>query len=382
MAKIEKEVRKFIKSYATKKGLRWKASVPDGRGGQIREQGFIEESHALSFAKHEFTKSLMQSGKIDHSYGSKVPFSEYTEQWLESKRRDGLAPITILRYRDQIKHFLNPFFSSFKTSELDKHHLRNYISESYENSVSSYNINSSVTLFKMIMRQAIEDDLSNATGLLTVRTPKHRAKDPQFWDQKEMTFFLNAVTFSKWYQLWKFVLWTGMRAGEISALKWESILLNVKSGDHVGFIKVCRTCRQKTREIRETTKNGENRMIPIFPELRELILKMKEVASGEFVFGGSEPLDPSHFSRLLQQDLKKIPELKKINFHGLRHTFCSYLDSTGMNRRIVAEIMGHRDLSTTDRYSHVSNQVLGFEVTRWTENRSKQNTNNISLVAL
>ncbi|WP_413578218.1 tyrosine-type recombinase/integrase [Bdellovibrio sp. HCB290] len=381
MAKIEKEVRKFIKSYVTKKGIRWKAAVPDGRGGQIREQGFLEQSHAISFAKHEFTKTLMQNGKVDQSYGSKISFSEYTEQWLESKIRDGLAPITVLRYKDQVKHFLKPYFGPFRTNELDKHHLRNYISESHSNSMSSYNINSSVTLFKMIMRQAIEDDLSNATGLLTIRTPKHRAKDPQFWDQKQMSFFLNAVTFSKWLQLWKFVLWTGLRAGEVSALKWECILLDVKSGSHTGFIKVCRTCRQKTREIRETTKNGENRMIPIFPELHQMILKMKSQASGEFVFGGDKPLDPSHFSRMLAQDLRKIPQLKKINFHGLRHTFCSYLDSTGMSRRIVAEIMGHRDLSTTDRYSHVSNQVLGSEVTRWSESRNKQNPNNIFSVA-
>lgn len=382
MAKIDKEVKKFVKSYQITKGLRWRVSLPDGRGGQIREQGFLEESHAIRFAKNEFQKSLLQNGKIDQSQASKISFAEYSEQWLKEKSRNGLMPVTVDRYRDQIRHFLNPILGTFRINELEKHHLRSYISESHSSGVSSYNIHSTVTLFKMILRQAIEDDFSTATGILTVRTPKHRAKDPRFWDQKEMNFFLNASTFSKWHQLWKFVLWTGMRAGEVSALKWESVLLNVKSGDHIGFIKVCRTCRQKTREIRETTKNGENRMIPIFPELREMILKMKENALGEFVFGGHEPLDPSHFSRLLWQDLKKIPELKKINFHGLRHTFCSYLDSTGMNRRIVSEIMGHRDLSTTDRYSHVSNQVLGSEVARWTEDRKKQNPNNISLIAL
>lgn len=90
-------------------------------------------------------------------------------------------------------------------------------------------------------------------------------------------------------------------------------------------------------------------------------------------------MDPGHFSRLLKQELKRIPELKPIHFHGLRHTFCSFLDSTGMNRRIVSEIMGHRDLSTTDRYSHVSNQTLGYETTRWSQELSQQNSNNISL---
>jgi site-specific recombinase XerD len=382
MAKIEKEIRRYVKSYQTQKGTRWKVIIPDGRGNQIREQGFLEESHAASFAVTQFRKILLQEEKIDYRKEMKITFAEYADQWLISKERDGLASTTISRYRDQIKSFIDPFFGSMKIAELEKYHLRNYISESYDRGVTSYNINSSVTLFKMIIRQAIEDDFVHADGILTVKTPRHRASAPRFWDQVEMRFFLNAVAESKWFQLWKLVLNTGMRGGEVAALKWESVHFDMSSGEHVGYIKVCRTCRQKTREIRETTKNGDNRMIPILPELREMLIEMKEKAKGDFVFGDTEPLDPSHFSRLLKQDLRRIPELKPINFHGLRHTFCSYLDSTGMSRRIVAEIMGHRDLSTTDRYSHVSNQVLGSEVLRWTENRSKQKSNNISLVAL
>ena len=58
------------------------------------------------------------------------------------------------------------------------------------------------------------------------------------------------------------------------------------------------------------------------------------------------------------------------------------IDSTGMSRRVVSQIMGHKDASTTDRYSHVSDQTLGSEVMKWTENQSKQDSSKISLVAL
>ncbi len=123
-------------------------------------------------------------------------------------------------------------------------------------------------------------------------------------------------------------------------------------------------------------------MIPISSELRALIIAMKSKASGEFVFGGDQPLEPAHFGRSLLQDLNKVPTLKKINFHGLRHTFCTHLDSTGLPRRIVAEIMGHRDLSTTDRYSHVSNPIMGMEFGQWLENQSKQHLSNILEVVI
>ena len=130
---------------------------------------------------------------------------------------------------------------------------------------------------------------------------------------------------------------------------------------------------------RKYKTNGDRRMIPIFPQIKDLLIEMKSQAAGDFIFGDSEPIETSHLNRLLQSELKRIPELKKINFHGLRHTFCSFVDSTGMNRRIVSEIMGHRDLSTTNRYSHVSNQTLGSEVSKWFENQNQQNSNKVLL---
>lgn len=381
MANLRKEVKKFVREYLTSDGKRWRVIVPDGRSGQIRKQGFISESSAVDFAHSKYSKVLTEDKKLSSTFYSVKTFGEYSDEWLDFKKRDGLAPATLLRYSDQIKNFLNPYFRNIKLKELEKFHLRNYISESQNSGVTSYNVRSTVIIFKMIIRKAIEEDQMAMNDILIVSVPKHRPKDPRFWDVQEFKYFLNATKESPRYQLWKFVLWSGLRGGELAALKWDCVHLEMKSGSHCGFIKVRRTYCQKTKQVREVTKTYDNRMIPIFPELRELILKLKEKECGEFVFGGLAPLDSSHFSRLLGQDLDKVPELKKINFHGLRHTFCSYLDSTGMPRRVVSEIMGHRDLSTTDRYSHISNQTLGSEVSRWIENQSQQKTNNFLEVA-
>ena len=378
---LDKDIKKFIKTYQTKKGINWRVCIPDGKSGQHRIQGFRDQNSALIYAREIYKKMIFSSDKNFIQQNQKLTFLEYSKLWIDYKKRSGLVDVTIRRYQDQIDQFINPYFGCFKLSELEKFHLRNFIQSQQENNVSTYNVNSTVTLFKMIIRQAVEDDHMPLTNLLTVRTPKHRAKDPRFWDQNEMKFFLNATIQSRNHHLWKFVLYSGLRAGEVAGLKWDCVHFQMKSGDHTGYIEVKRTCEQKTRKISERTKNGDRRMIPIFPQIREMLLDLKEKAQGDFVFGNQEPMETSHFNRMLQIELSKIPELKKINFHGLRHTFCSYVDSTGMNRRIVAEIMGHRDLSTTNRYSHVSNQTLGSEVTKWFESQSQQRLSNISLVA-
>lgn len=149
---------------------------------------------------------------------------------------------------------------------------------------------------------------------------------------------------------------------------------------HLGaghYIEVRRTYDQKTLLVKDTTKNGDKRIVPLLPEAKEILHKLDSNRSGEFVFG--DGISP-HFNRQFQTALKKVPQIPMISFHGLRHSFCSHLDSTGMPRRIVSEIIGHRDLNTTNRYSHVNNQMLGTEMSLWLEKQSKQNSNKLEAV--
>ena len=129
-----------------------------------------------------------------------------------------------------LNQFINPRLGCFKLSELQKFHLRNFINDMQDSEVSSFNINSSVTITKMILRQAVEDDYMQMTNILTVKTPRHRAKDPEFWDYDEIKYFLNANVGSEYHNLWKFVLHTGMRASEVGGLKWDCVHFDMKSG--------------------------------------------------------------------------------------------------------------------------------------------------------
>ena len=115
-------------------------------------------------------------------------------------------------------------------------------------------------------------------------------------------------------------------------------------------------------------------MIPMAPEVREILLSLEESrAVGEFVFGVNQSIDTSHWDRDLKNEIKKYPVLPVLTYHELRHSFCSYLDATGMPRRIVAAIMGHKDLNTTNRYSHVNDQMVGAEYGRWLEQEVQKN---------
>lgn len=381
MAKIEKEVQKFIKSYHNGPAIFWKVTVPNGTGGQIRKQGFLKKKDATDYATETYLRILQNRKGLKLSTSSLI-FKDYTKIWLESKGHD-LSEASLMRYRQEIDLRLNLYFGSIRISDLEKRHLRDFITDLRKAAVKTSVLSFSVMVFKSILKQAELDDLVSPKGIGLIQTPKHRKKLPKFWDQKEVQYFLNAKKNDELFELWSFALYSGLRAGEISGLKWDAVRFDWSFGDYVGAITVKRSFNQKTRKMQETTKNGEHRIVPMLPQTKELLKRLAQNRKGEFVFGeGIEPLDSSHFNRQLRSALLKLPEnqIPLISFHSLRHTFCSYLDSTGMSRRIVAEIMGHKDLNTTNRYSHVNSQMLGYEMKRWSESQNKQKTNNLEVV--
>lgn len=377
---LEKELRKYITHYPHERRLRFKVCLPDGHGGQIRKQGFRSIEQALAWAHQEYAKLLRWSGMPQAELGKVLRFEEYSKMWLEQKGDAGVSVATIERYGDEIQHRLNPYFGHFKIADLEKHHLRSFIRESREGNLSSATLRYAVLVFKAILKDAERDSLIFPKGFRDEPLPRHRAKDPEFWDSGQVDFFLNATRGHRLNDLWTVALHTGMRAGEIAGLKWRFVHFESVRGGHCGFIEVRSVYNQKTKAIQNYTKNGDVRFIPIFPLVLEVLKKRKLRAHGEFVFGDERPLDSSHFNRQLQAALRTLPQLPRVTFHGLRHSFCSYLGSTGMNRLIVSQIMGHRSLNTTNRYSHVNENMLGEEVLRWKRQIDQQSNNKFEVV--
>lgn len=131
---------------------------------------------------------------------------------------------------------------------------------------------------------------------------------------------------------------TGMRKSEILNLKWDNVDLK-----H-GLI------------LLEKTKNGERREIPINDPLKQLFKQLftNRRLDTEYVF-----VNPDTGKRYI--DLKrsfttacKKAGIRDFRFHDLRHTFASQLVMNGVDLKTVQELLGHKDIKMTLRYSHLS----------------------------
>lgn len=129
---------------------------------------------------------------------------------------------------------------------------------------------------------------------------------------------------------------TGMRKGEILGLTWNQVDLK-----H-GFI------------LLDITKNGERREIPINETLRDTLQGLTRRVDIPYVFYDPVTGKPyKDIKRSFQTALKKAG-IKDFHFHDLRHTFASHLVMAGVDITTVKELLGHKTLTMTLRYSHLA----------------------------
>lgn len=147
---------------------------------------------------------------------------------------------------------------------------------------------------------------------------------------------------------------TGMRIGEVAALKWENV-------DFArGIISVNKTCNRiqdvlgrKTIVNYDSVKSdASQRIIPMNQKVQQLLERLKEKNTSEFVFSiGSKGCEPRVLTYHFHQ-IRKRANLEGIHFHQLRHTFAARCLEAKVGIASVSALLGHSSTKMTlDVYS-------------------------------
>ena len=127
-----------------------------------------------------------------------------------------------------------------------------------------------------------------------------------------------------------------MRRGELLNLRWSDVnsdQLIVQGG---------------------TAKSRQSRIIPLNVESLRIFKKWE--SHSEWVFPGQGESPLTHFKRSWAS-VKKAAKLPGLRFHDLRHTFATRLLERGVHIKTVKELLGHRDISTTSKYLHATDET-------------------------
>lgn len=154
------------------------------------------------------------------------------------------------------------------------------------------------------------------------------------------------------YSIVVIALSTGMRRGEILGIRWQD----------VDF--------EKKLVILPKTKNGSIRYVPIvgiaFQILKNLAEEETILDTSHHVFPGLN-LERNLDIRTAWLFALKRAGIKSFNFHDLRHSCASFLAMSGATQRDIAEILGHRDMRMTHRYSHLTQNHIAETLERANE---------------
>lgn len=126
---------------------------------------------------------------------------------------------------------------------------------------------------------------------------------------------------------------TGMRKSEIQNLKWSDV--NLK-GEYI---------------VLRQTKSGETRIVPMNRVVREALFLLEKKRDSMYIFCGKNG-KLFDFKIFFETALKRA-DIKDFRFHDLRHTFASHLVMSGIDLNTTRELLGHRNLNMTLRYSHL-----------------------------
>jgi integrase len=324
-------------------------------------------------AERELTRLLRTADTGEHVDPSRMTVRQWLDHWLAAVRSE-VSQKTHERYAEIVRCYLVPAFGQVPLAKLAPTHIQNAYNgwatggrrDGRAGGLSPRTRRHIHRILKSALARAVEQQAlaRNPADAFKKRLPKIERQEICTLSTEQSARLLKAVSHSRVYWPVLLALSTGMRRGEIFALRWKNVDLDN------GILRVMESLEQTKAGIRfKAPKTDRTRAItiPAFAvvELRRLKLEQAEELlrlgirqSGDTLVCGredGEPKQPDSLTHEFTYLMERTPELPRARFHDLRHTHATQLLLAGVHPKIVQERLGHSTITTTlDIYSHVT----------------------------
>ena len=316
---------------------------------------YDEVREKLDTQKNLFNKGTIKTGAEDKSSEQlsleDIMLQDAAKEWLEAvkcKRKQS----TYVKYRLILqkhieKNFEDISLSGLTTACIEKR-LSDYMTDKTRKSI--YRVLNQILKF-------VSEKYSLGTTEIKCPVTNPHNKPIKTLTQNEQKRLISVLY--KDMDIFKaailLCLFTGIRLGELCALKWEDIDFENK------ILLVSRTVQRLYAEgygtktiLMETAPKSEysRREIPLTAVMIESLMRFR--SSKEYIFGGNRPMEPRTVQYRFKNILKEA-KLPDVNFHILRHTFSTNCIEGGTDVKSLSEMLGHSDVQITlNRYVHPS----------------------------
>jgi integrase len=343
--------------YKRKDG-RWEGRVlkPDGKYLYIYAKTYKDVKEKKKFFQNSTRLTAMKNTK------NVLPAAESFKAWLREDLFDRVKPSTYESYYRCVTKYVIPFFEKPGNERITEQKAGEFVkridgdgclSNSYKRKILS--------IFKTALRAILKGSNEFGPILNAVTIPKATDPNVQVFSVREQRLIEKEVMRSKNRQTIGILLcfYTGIRLGEICALKWGDIDFEA------GTMSISRTV-SRTKNFQG--KGGKTVLNIGMPKSRKSVriiplpafllkfpnqLGMDVFNENDYVLTNSDkPLEPRNYQKLFQKILKNAG-VKARKFHAIRHTFATRSLELGIDIKTLSEILGHANVSITlNIYAH------------------------------
>ncbi len=284
--------------------------------------------------------------------------NELAEQFLNYLFVErGLARNTISSYRTDLKKFHSFLKKKGKTSvdNITREDIRNFLMDLKDKKLSVNSIARNLICIKSFFKYLINERIIKDDITAVLESPKLWKKLPDTLSIEEVDKIILKANFKNRQgirdkAILEVLYGTGMRVSEAVNLKLRDINFEV------GFLK-CKGKGQKERIV----PFGDKAKTAIKRYLKEarpkFILKKRDVPE-IFLSRLGRPISRVSIWKMIKTYTRKANIKKNITPHTLRHSFATHMLEGGADLRVVQELLGHADISTTQVYTHINKDRL------------------------